>query len=164
MPPEIARKEAKRILGEVAAGKAPRHPRAGTTVTEAVDGFVEAHCRHLRSGAQSAWLLRRHVVGRWGSRRLASIGHGDVVQLLRDVQGDDRTKRVRIANRVRMALNRFFRWAIAEALLPSRENPVVGTEPRLGEVKRERVLTDAEMAAVWEAADGWPSVPSSRCC
>ena len=134
--PEQARKEAKRVLGELAAGKAPSG-EARATVTDAVDGFIEAHCRHLRSGAQTAFLLRKHTVGRWGGRRVASIGHHDVVVLLREVQGDDRTKRTYIANRVRAALSRFFKWAISEALLPSRENPVAGTEPRRGEIKRE---------------------------
>ena len=76
--------------------------------------------------------------------------------ILRDVQGDDRTKRAYIANRVRAALSRFFKWAISEAMIPSRENPVAGTEPRRGEIKRERVLTDEELRRVWEAAGGFP--------
>lgn len=55
-----------------------------------------------------------------------------------------------------MVLGRFFRWAIVEAMVPTRENPVSGTEPRGGEITRERVLTDKEIAAVWKAADGGP--------
>ena len=147
--------------GETASGgigvrPRPGQPRGGATVAEGVEAFIDAHCRHLRTGNEITWLLRKHVVGKWGDRRLTSIGQGDVVQLLRDVQGDDRTKRVRIANRVRMVLESFFRWAIAEAMVPTRENPVSGTEPRRGEIKRERVLTDKEIAAVWKAADGGP--------
>ena len=102
------------------------------------------------------------MVGRWGSRKIGSIGHHDVVALLRDVQGNDRTKRAYIANRVRAALSRFFKWAISEAMIPSRENPVAGTEPRRGETKRERVLTDEEIGAVWRAADGFPYGPIVR--
>ena len=101
-------------------------------------------------------MLRRHVVSRWGARRIASIGHADVVQLLRDVQGDDPTSRAAISNKVRTVLSRFFRWAIAEALMLTRENPVASTEPRRGEKARSRVLTDMEITAVWKTADAWP--------
>ena len=148
--PETARREAKRLLGEVAAGKAPGAPRGSATVASAVEAFIAAHAIHLRTGDEYAWLLRHHVVSRWGKRRLGAIRRADVAELLRDVQGDDRGQRVRIANRVRAALLRFFRWAIAEGLVD--ENPATSTERRPGEVKRERVLSDAEVAAVWNAA------------
>ena len=77
--PEEARREAKRLLGELASGRAPGQPRGGATVAEAMEAFIEAHCRHLRSGAHMAAMLRRHVVGRWGTRRIAAIEHADVV-------------------------------------------------------------------------------------
>jgi hypothetical protein len=153
--PEQARREARRMLGELATGRAPvDKPRV--TVAVAIDDFVEAHCRHLRSGDMTAYLLRRNVASRWGTRTVVSIEHRDVVALLRDVQGDDRTKRAYIANRVRAALSRFFKWAISEAMIPSRENPVAGTEPRRGEAQRERVLTDEEVGRVWRAAGDFP--------
>jgi integrase len=153
--PEQARKEARRILGELATGKRPAS-EARATVAAAIEGFIEAHTVHLRSGDQTARLLRRHVTSRWGTRKIASIEHRDVVALLHEVQGDDRTKRASIANKVRAALSRFFKWAISEALVPSRENPVAGTEPRRGEITRERVLTNEEIGRVWKAADSFP--------
>jgi integrase len=151
--PEQARKEARRLLGELATGKIPHH--GSTPVATAVAGFIEAHCRHLRSGGQTAALLHRHVISRWGARTLGSIGHGDIAMLLREVQGADKTKRIHIANQVRLALSRFFKWAISEALIPP-VNPVAGTEPRRGEIPRERVLTDEEVGKVWETARDWP--------
>ena len=96
--------------------------------------------------------MRRNVVSRWGNRRIADITHRDIVELLADIQGPDRSRRAYIANRVRSALSRLFRWAISEAMIPSRENPVAGTEPRRGEIQRERVLSDHEVTAVWDAA------------
>jgi integrase len=153
--PETARREAKRLLGDLAAGRAPGQPRGGITVGKAIEAYVEARCRYLRSGKQLANVLRMHVATRWGGRKIASIARSDVVALLGDVQGGDRTKRIAIVNKVRMVLSRFFRWAIAEALVET--NPVAGTERRLGEEPRRRVLTDAEIASVWNAANGWPS-------
>jgi hypothetical protein len=52
--PEQAPKEAKRLLGELATGRAPAD-KAQVTVADAIDGFTEAHCKHLRSGDQTAW-------------------------------------------------------------------------------------------------------------
>ena len=153
---EQARREARRILGELAAGRNVPAGKERITISDATESFIEAHCRHLRSGDQIAWLLRKHIISRWGTRKVASIEHRDVVALLHDVQSDDKAKRIRITNRVRMVLGRFFKWAISEALIPSRENPVTGTEPRRGEAHRERVLTDAEIKAVWGAANDWP--------
>ena len=151
---EQARREARRILGELAAGRNVPAGKERITISDATQDFIEAHCRHLRSGDQIAWLLRKHIISRWGTRKVTSIEHRDVVALLHDVQGDDKAKRIRITNRVRMVLGRFFKWAISEALI--KENPVAGTEPRRGEAHRERVLTDAEIKAVWGAANDWP--------
>lgn len=50
------------------------------------------------------------------------------------------------ANRARSAVSTFFQWAVAEGLCD--ENPVAGTVKR-GERKRDRVLSDAELAAIW---------------
>jgi integrase len=54
------------------------------------------------------------------------------------------------ANRARGALSAIFAWAIGEGLCDS--NPVIGTNKPTEEKPRERVLDDAELAAVWKAA------------
>ena len=149
--PELARKEAKRLLGEIVSGNAVA-PCGSTTVAAAVELFIEAHCQHLRTSDEYAWLLRHHVVSRWGTQRIGAIKRGDVAKLLRDVQGADSTRRIRIANRVRTALLRLFDWCTGEGIIE--ENPATKTDPRPGEVKRERVLSDDEIAAVWKATAG----------
>jgi integrase len=56
------------------------------------------------------------------------------------------------ANRVRASLSAFFAWAIREGLAES--NPVIGTS-RSPERSRDRVLSPAELKAIWAAtADG----------
>lgn len=125
------------------------------TVEEAVNRFVKAHAVHLKSGDQLEWILHKHVVPHIGSRAVASISRADVAGLMRKVQGDDSTKRVRITNRVRGSLSRLLRWAVSEGLSPS--NPAAMIERRLGEKSRDRVLTDEELRAVWLACeDVWP--------
>ena len=54
------------------------------------------------------------------------------------------------ANRARAALTPLFAWAIGEGLTDA--NPVVGTNKATEEVARDRVLTDAELAAIWRHA------------
>ena len=48
-------------------GKRPAS-EARATVAAAIEGFIEAHTVHLRSGDQTARLLRRHVTSRWGDQ------------------------------------------------------------------------------------------------
>jgi len=55
------------------------------------------------------------------------------------------------ADRARAALSKFFSWAMGEGLADA--NPVIGTNKAAGDAGgRERVLTDAELVAVWNAA------------
>jgi integrase len=54
------------------------------------------------------------------------------------------------ASRARIALSGFYVWAMGQGLAES--NPVIGTtQPQEGK-PRERVLDDAELAAIWRAA------------
>ena len=61
------------------------------------------------------------------------------------------------ANRARAALSALYAWAIGEDLCVA--NPVIGTNKAKEAGPRERVLSDAELAAVWNAAGdtdfGW---------
>jgi integrase len=55
------------------------------------------------------------------------------------------------ANRVRASLSAFFSWAIGQGFAES--NPVTGTVPR-PEKSRDRVLSSAELKAIWAATAG----------
>jgi integrase len=61
------------------------------------------------------------------------------------------------ANRARATLSAMYGWAIGEGLCDV--NPVDGTNKAAEEPARERVLSDAELAAIWKAAPasdyGW---------
>jgi integrase len=54
------------------------------------------------------------------------------------------------ANRARSALAAFFNWAIKDGL--TTHNPVSATNKPHKEAPRDRVLSDAELAAIWNAA------------
>lgn len=61
-------------------------------------------------------------------------------------------------NRARSALSSLFRWAIQQGL--AEHNPVRDTE-RKPEEPRERVLSVAEMRAIWKATEG--GLPAAYC-
>ena len=54
------------------------------------------------------------------------------------------------ADRARSTLSAMFAWAIGEGLAET--NPVSGTNRASESMSRERVLSDAEVAAIWKAA------------
>ena len=53
------------------------------------------------------------------------------------------------ANRARATLSSFFTWAMKEGLVEF--NPVLGVDRQAKEQPRDRVLTDAEIAIIWNA-------------
>jgi integrase len=53
------------------------------------------------------------------------------------------------ANRARATLSALFSWAMGEGIVEN--NPVVGTNKAIDEDPRDRVLADAELAAIWSA-------------
>lgn len=149
---------------EARRGALPNHRQtpAGSTVAEAVSAFHAAHLAHLRSGQQSAYLLQRFVLPAWSDRPIDTITRRDVVDILRPISA---AGRITTANRLRAVLGRFFRWCIAEGEVAT--NPVVGTEKRLGERARARVLTGARRTEVggmrWAeiVGDTW-HIPATR--
>ncbi|WP_229159127.1 tyrosine-type recombinase/integrase [Bradyrhizobium brasilense] len=153
--PELARREAKRLLGLVADGKDPADEKAKARL-QAADTFRVIADQYLRDAKQRlkprtyseieryllvSWkplhpvsvfqITRRHV-----SARIADIasGHGKVS-----------------AARARTALSSMFNWAIREGL-DITANPVLGTNRPAQPASRERVLTEAELSAIWRAS------------
>jgi integrase len=53
-------------------------------------------------------------------------------------------------------LHKLFRWAVTRDIIPA--NPAADMDKPGSETKRDRVLSDSDLAAVWKAAEtlGWP--------
>jgi integrase len=93
----------------------------------------------------------RYFAVHWASLRdrpVASITRADIaaqLQIIRKVHGQVS------ASRARAYLSAMFSWAMGEALADA--NPVIGTnDPADGIKPRARVLSDAELKLVWNAA------------
>jgi integrase len=110
--------------------------------------------------------LRRHFIKPWGSRPVASITHHDVAAVIDSTlkrATKKQSKRAR-AHNLFGHVRRLFRWAVP---LHVGHSPCALLSPKrmIGErVKRDRVLTDDELRALWLATErmGYPYGPMYR--
>jgi integrase len=150
-----ARKEARRIFGDVVHGrdpandKAERRSAASHTLDATIARYLEAKATELKP--RSLEEVERHLKKDWQplhNLAIASIGRANVAATLSAI-----AKRSNItANRSRAALSAMFRWAIGEGLCEN--NPVTGTNRQEENGHREHCLSDSEVAKVWLAAPG----------
>jgi integrase len=122
------------------------------TVAAVAEDYITRKVRKLRSADQIESDVRREIVSRWAERPIASITRGDVIALIRQIA--DRAPYS--ARNVFAACRAMFNWALNEDAYGLANNPCAGV--RVDEVigqdreARERVLTDAELRAVWHAS------------
>jgi integrase len=150
-----ARRRAKDMLSKVHLGadpqteKAEARAQAAVTLGSVVDSYLARHAeKRLKPGTFTdvARYLRRH----WAPLSKLPIGkisRANVAARLARIADESGSY---AANRARAALSALYAWAIAEGLADA--NPVVGTRKAVDEIARDRVLTDAELAAVWRNA------------
>jgi integrase len=144
-----ARARARKIVDE---GPPEETPRRGT-VADAAEEYLARHVRrNLRSSAPTERRLNRDVVKAWGGRPIDSITRRDVVALV-----DALHDRAPVsANRTLQLVHRFFAWSVKRSIMAA--NPAAGVDLPHREKRRERTLSEAELAAVWPALEamGWP--------
>jgi integrase len=154
-----ARKVARQRFAQIELGVDPAAEKAKARVEAAAaaltlgavsERYLDAKRRALRHNSFRA--ARLHLTEHWkplAGRPLGSIGRADVAAQLQTLVKE----RGRIAAaRSRTNLSALFAWALGEGLVDS--NPVIGTNaPDAGVTPRERVLTDRELAAIWNACD-----------
>lgn len=121
--------------------------RKANTFRVAFDAFAQEHLATLRTGDVVKGVIEKHVLPVLGGRPLAEITRADANELLKRLAKTTPTH----ALRIRSYLHTFGRWAEEEERI--KESPFANLR-RLGkEAKRERVLTDAEVRAIWRACD-----------
>jgi len=138
-----------------AANDALVHGKDPNTKRRDVEGSVAAlaalydahHIASLRPGTQSA--KRRvlaAIIAAWGSRAVASINRKDVVKLINAVTPNT----ANTINERAKNIAAFLQWCIDQGELEF--NPAARIKRR-PTPSRERVLDDAELAAVWRQAE-----------
>jgi integrase len=119
--------------------------RRGDTFAAVFLAFADDHLSTLRTGAEVRRAVERHVVERWGRRPIFEIRRADVNELVRTLRKDAPIA----ANRVLAYLKTFFTWAVDQELIEA--SPAASVKRPSKEVKRDRVLTDSEIRAIWQA-------------
>lgn len=154
---ELARKElAAATMGgdpvaarkaKLAAVKANRE-KAWEVVLET---FAARHLSSIKTGAEVERAIRRHTLPRWAGKRIDKISKSEVIALLDDV-GDSNT--LHSARLLRAYLSKLFTWAEGRDIVPF--NPVRGTIKPIQVIERDRVLSETELKAFWQASETEP--------
>lgn len=153
---EMARDEAKRLLGVAAHGGDPAATRAAErkgsaearTVAEVAEEWLRRDQAGNRSRAEVERVMQRDVLPVLGSRAVETIRKRDIIELIDAIA--DRGAPI-MANRVLAHVKRLFRWSAGRDIIEA--DPAAHVEKPSPERRRERVLTDDELAAVWRAAE-----------
>jgi integrase len=149
--PDTARVEAKRLLGQVAAGTDPAAEKEKARKAEGFGAEVEHYLDRKKAGMKPRAFseVERHLLSHakpLHRTRLMDIDGRAIALLLAEIE----TESGPVArNRVRSSLSAFFGWAVREGLLDI--NPVAGTGKAEEGGSRERVLSDAELVEVCAA-------------
>ena len=145
---DLARREAKRLLGLVASGQDPATKKAvartAPTVAELADLFLSEHVEAKNKGSthsEYARLVERLVKPQLGSKRADEVTHEEVRRLHVKLRATPYQ-----ANRLIALLSKMFSWSGRRG----ESNPCTGIE-RFGEKKRRRYLSTAELGRLGEA-------------
>jgi integrase len=144
-----ARKRAAKIRVAVADGKDPqaekRAERGVGTFGELARRYVEEYAKgRNKSWAQADYLVRSHLLPRWGKLLPSNITRDDVKRLKAAIKAPI------VANQTLAAASAIFSWALREQIAGVTLNPCRHVE-RHATHSRERVLAASEVAPFWTA-------------
>jgi integrase len=127
-----------------------RDTAAARTVGHLLTEYVEAYCKpNQRRWRLTERLFETHVRPHLGGRRLVDLRRQDGAELMDRLQKAGLRAQV---NRVRSQLVAALNWAV-ESRGYLETNPLASVKRRKGlERERGRVLSDAELRAIWRAA------------
>ena len=144
-----ARAAAKRLLADTYAIATPE-----ITFSDALDRFVATHCAQKnkpRTAKETERILRHDFLPPWRSSPLGAITRHDVSVII-----DRMLDRPSAANHAFTAVRTFFNWCIKRGYIV--DSPCAGLSMPAKKSSRSRVLSEAELVAVWRAAEsaGYP--------
>lgn len=153
-----ARLKAEEMLGEMAAGDLPRN---GVTprFQDVLDQWLERDQGENRSLRTVENAMRNHALPRLRGKQIDAVRKTDIIRILDSLIDAGATIQ---ANRVLSYLRRLFNWCLERDLVTA--NPAAGIKPPTREHAADRVLSQTELRAVWEAAGqmGFPFGPFTQ--
>lgn len=159
LPLKLARDAARATLAEVAKGQDPAAQRAAVRGGELTfERFAGAYLERYAKRAKRTWrvdarMIERDLLPVWGRRAVDGIGRRDVIEVVETINARGHPY---AANRRLSLLRTMFAWGVEVDMV--RATPVVGIAAPGREVRRQRVLTEAEIGALWRAWEqmAWP--------
>ena len=161
-----ARELAWKALTDIATGTDPRTIRLerrrsqqASTFPALLAEFVETHCkRHNKpsTARETERILRTDFEEVWCRREVKGLTKGDVLHVLDGLVAKGAPS---AANHAFVAVRKFFNWCVERGYIVL--SPCTGLTIPTKATKRDRVLTDNEIARVWRSAAsiGYPAGP-----
>ena len=150
--PTFARAEAKRLLGEIAAGHDPAAERDKAKADKSLGAVLEQFmAEHVTSKLKASTAreyeraARLYIMPHLGRRSIGELTRQDIARLHHDMRAKPYQ-----ANRTRALLSKFFNWAERHGLRPDGSNPCRHVD-KYREGRRERFLSQAELARLGDA-------------
>jgi integrase len=160
-----ARGEAKRLLADIADGRDPapagqqdeqqtQQAAETGTLRAVVEGYFKREGGRLRTAEDRKDALDRLVLPRLGDIQATEITRAMIVALLDNIEDENGPS---MATHVLAYLRRVLRWH--QKRTDNFVSPIVAGMARTSPTKTrgQRVLDDAEIQAVWQAAEDYPS-------
>jgi integrase len=134
-----------------AAAEAASADRERDTVEHLASQFIEKYAK--RKTRKNSWRQAEHVFNNivlpaWHGRVIHDIARRDIRELVENVAVD----RPIMANRALGHISKFFNWLCEQDIIAA--SPSAGVKPPAKENARDRVLSDAEIKALWHACEG----------
>ena len=122
--------------------------RRADTFAAAFELFVTSHLATLRTGKDVEAAMRRVLIPVWGRLPLTSITRKHVVEIIYNLHDGGSPV---AANRLLAYIKKFFIWAFERGKVET--SPAILVKKPAKERKRDRVLTNLEIAAIWRGCD-----------
>ncbi len=156
-----ARKAAQKALADVAQGTDPSAAKKKTkplsdpfNFVAFVTAFIEKYAAPKnKDWRESHRLFKREFIPHWRQRDIRKITKRDVTAVIDGIVARGSPG---AANHALAAVRRLFNWGVERGLLEL--SPVQGLKPPAKLNSRDRVLSDAELVSIWNAAgqEGYP--------
>jgi integrase len=132
-----------------------------TTFGSVAEEFLERHVKAQRRGRVTEREIRKELIAHWAERPIASITREDVVILIDAVA---RRPAPYLAHVVLGHARSLFNWAINRGTYGLESSPCDRVRPSAligAKQPRQRVLSDVELAAIWQGSEqlGYPFGP-----
>ncbi|MEK0084197.1 tyrosine-type recombinase/integrase [Benzoatithermus flavus] len=136
--------EAKR---QIDRGEDPGAKPEVVTLQEAFGHYAKTYLARMKTGEAIEADLKRDLIASLGSRPLASITRADVAKVLDRVEARGPVMANRVLQYAKAMFGRFVERGLIE------KSPVATLRKRVKETARDRVLSEEELKALWQACD-----------